>query len=300
MNKDKVDELVAKGKTALAKGKTVLDEIKTNFKADEGAVGFKKFKSRFFNLWKSGITGKGALIASITTILILIYASVGSNVSKIRSLEEEYRDISTEICDLYDILGKGNGDLSAAIFCAPGRALTEIEDEIRDFKKLSSKEQEGTITMYENLVKQFKEHREKIRSECKDKKIKYNGDSPLRVAKKFVLCWRAKDGKGMGKLLYGEDIIKEKMVEALLKKHEDPSAISELFKLECLGTAYYNGNKNKAGVAIEDERKNVGITGDYSGMCVSLIKTDHGWLVDAKEPFRSCNKITSNLMPDGY
>lgn len=72
MNKDKVDELVAKGKTALAKGKTVLEEIKSNFKADEGTVGFKKIQSMFSNLWKSGMTGRTAIVASFVILVALI------------------------------------------------------------------------------------------------------------------------------------------------------------------------------------------------------------------------------------
>ena len=65
----------AKGKVALnnasEKAKSVFSEIKTNFKADEGAEGIKKYKSMFANLWKSGTTGKAALVAASIVVLLL-------------------------------------------------------------------------------------------------------------------------------------------------------------------------------------------------------------------------------------
>ena len=73
--KAKIDEAKAKGKVALnrasEKAKSVFSEIKTNFKADEGAEGVKKYKSMFANLWKSGTTGKAALVAASIVVLFL-------------------------------------------------------------------------------------------------------------------------------------------------------------------------------------------------------------------------------------
>ena len=42
----------------------IASEIKDNFKADEGAEGAQKAKSMFANLWKSGITGKVAIVVA--------------------------------------------------------------------------------------------------------------------------------------------------------------------------------------------------------------------------------------------
>lgn len=42
----------------------IASEIKANFKADEGAEGAQKAKSMFANLWKSGITGKIAIVVA--------------------------------------------------------------------------------------------------------------------------------------------------------------------------------------------------------------------------------------------
>lgn len=56
---------------AKEKAKAALSEIKTNFKADEGTVGVKKYKSMFANLWKSGTTGKATLAAASIVVLLL-------------------------------------------------------------------------------------------------------------------------------------------------------------------------------------------------------------------------------------
>ena len=73
--KAKLDEAKAKGKVALdkasEKAKSVFSEIKTNFKADEGTEGVKKYKSMFANLWKSGTTGKATLVAASIVVLLL-------------------------------------------------------------------------------------------------------------------------------------------------------------------------------------------------------------------------------------
>lgn len=55
-----------------SKAASFLTEVKTNFKADEGAVGVRKFQSMFVNLWKSGMAGKVALIACSVVILMLV------------------------------------------------------------------------------------------------------------------------------------------------------------------------------------------------------------------------------------
>ena len=73
--KAKIDEAKAKGRVALdkasEKAKSVFSEIKTNFKADEGSEGVKKYKSMFANLWKSGTTGKATLVAASIVVLLL-------------------------------------------------------------------------------------------------------------------------------------------------------------------------------------------------------------------------------------
>lgn len=56
---------------ASEKAKSVFSEIKTNFKADEGTSGARKVQSMFANLWKSGTTGKAALVAASIVVLLL-------------------------------------------------------------------------------------------------------------------------------------------------------------------------------------------------------------------------------------
>lgn len=109
MNKAKVDELSAKAKTALANGKIVLDEIKTNFKADEGTVGCKKAQSMFSNLWKSGIAGKVALVATGVIVLLLlsaIFSSVGGSGDRIDEIlalaeQSEKKDHNINFCGFF-------------------------------------------------------------------------------------------------------------------------------------------------------------------------------------------------------
>ncbi len=69
MDKEKVKEQLG---DAATKAKGVLAEVKANFKADEGTTGFRKVQSMFVNLWKSGTTGKGALIACSVVVLLLL------------------------------------------------------------------------------------------------------------------------------------------------------------------------------------------------------------------------------------
>ena len=69
MDKEKVKEQLG---VASAKAKDAFAEIKDNFKADEGTTGFRKVQSMFVNLWKSGTTGKGALIACSVAVLLLL------------------------------------------------------------------------------------------------------------------------------------------------------------------------------------------------------------------------------------
>ena len=68
MDKEKAKEALDDAK---AKTKVALSEIKANFKADEGAEGVKKYQSMFVNLWKSGQTGKVALVAASVVVLFL-------------------------------------------------------------------------------------------------------------------------------------------------------------------------------------------------------------------------------------
>ena len=70
MDKEKVKE--AFGETT-AKAKAAMSEIKGNFKADEGTTGFRKVQSMFVNLWKSGQSGRIALIASSVVILMCLF-----------------------------------------------------------------------------------------------------------------------------------------------------------------------------------------------------------------------------------
>lgn len=78
---------VAKGKAKIeeaggfeglkAKAKDALAEVKTNFRPDENATGMQKVTSRFVNLWKSGTTGKAALISVSAASFLLCLVVVG-------------------------------------------------------------------------------------------------------------------------------------------------------------------------------------------------------------------------------
>ena len=57
---------------AADKAKGIAAEIKENFKADEGTEGMEKTKSMFSNLWKSGITGKIAIVVAAIVVYKLI------------------------------------------------------------------------------------------------------------------------------------------------------------------------------------------------------------------------------------
>lgn len=50
----------------------IASEIKDNFKADEGAEGAAKAKSMFANLWKSGVTGKVAIVVAVLVLYKVI------------------------------------------------------------------------------------------------------------------------------------------------------------------------------------------------------------------------------------
>lgn len=76
MDKAKIDGVKAKlafvRDAVLPKMQSAISEVKTNFRADEGATGFPKVKSMFVNLWKSGTTGKGTLIVCSSVLLLLL------------------------------------------------------------------------------------------------------------------------------------------------------------------------------------------------------------------------------------
>ena len=71
MNQANKEKAKAAMNGAKEKAKIALSEIKTNFKADDGTEGVKKYKSMFANLWKSGTTGKATLVAASIVVLLL-------------------------------------------------------------------------------------------------------------------------------------------------------------------------------------------------------------------------------------
>ena len=50
----------------------IASEIKDNFKADEGTEGAQKARSMFANLWKSGVTGKVAIVVAAIVLYKVI------------------------------------------------------------------------------------------------------------------------------------------------------------------------------------------------------------------------------------
>ncbi|MBQ7177169.1 MAG: hypothetical protein IJS08_07115 [Victivallales bacterium] len=79
MDKEKVKARLGE---AAAKAKVALSEIKANFKADEGTTGFPKVKSMFVNLWRSGTTGKAALVSASVVSLLLLSVVTGGDDAK--------------------------------------------------------------------------------------------------------------------------------------------------------------------------------------------------------------------------
>lgn len=75
MNQANKEKAKAALNGAKEKAKIALSEIKTNFKADEGTEGVKKYKSMFANLWKSGTTGKATLVAA-SIVGLLLFKSI--------------------------------------------------------------------------------------------------------------------------------------------------------------------------------------------------------------------------------
>ena len=79
-NKDLIETIrranrsAAQGGIDNLKGKAqdIASEIKANFKADEGTEGTEKAKSMFANLWKSGITGKVAIVIAAIVVYKLV------------------------------------------------------------------------------------------------------------------------------------------------------------------------------------------------------------------------------------
>ena len=71
--REAADRVRAGGNGGLAsKAKGIAAEIKENFKADEGSEGVEKTKSMFTNLWKSGVTGKIAIVVAAIVIYKLV------------------------------------------------------------------------------------------------------------------------------------------------------------------------------------------------------------------------------------
>ena len=303
MDKTKIDEAKAKLKdardTVLPKVKSALSEIKTNFKADEGTTGFPKVKSMFVNLWKSGTVGKAALIAAAVIILLLPWVFGGGKVSKIIQLERENDEIALQICELNDLLEK---DDELGFF--DGRSLVDekkyekMQEEIR---KLSSEQLNMGLTMAEGMNKDLKNKLEERKAECKKKGIEIENDSPLRVAKKFLLCVRAKDVQGMKDLITGgSDAEKENAAKQILDRIEKEGSVEKLNQLKRVGRTCFGKNEKRdhAGVPIEDQSTAyMSVTGETNPVCIHLVKMSGRWLVDAGMPFCKKFRITNALLP---
>ena len=85
MDKEKVKDAMSGAKE---KANGVLAEIKANFKPDEGAEGVKKYKSMFVNLWKSGTTGKVAIVVFFVVVMGLLNLIIGGDDEGGRSQEQ--------------------------------------------------------------------------------------------------------------------------------------------------------------------------------------------------------------------
>ena len=270
INKEKAMDVLNGAKE---KAKDALFEIKTNFKADEGTSGARKIKSMFANLWKSGTTGKAALIASAVVVLLLPWMLGTSKEDQIKNLMHEIQEVSIELCELDDLLGHKDLFVPWAL----GRSLEKEGTvgglDMKELKGATSKELDAFITMNENMLKELKAELPKKKAECKKKGIEIGESSPLRVARNFILCLRAKDVKGMKKLIRGDETVKENAVKGFLDGLDSKQGQEIFGRLEAFGPTIFNEARNLAGIPLDDEGE----------VCLRLVKTEDGWLLAGRK-----------------
>ena len=107
INKEKAKDALNGAKE---KAKSALSEIKANFKADEGTEGVKKYKSMFANLWKSGTTGKGALVAASIVVLLLFKSIFFGGSSGVGEGFEDSKSVDVDTLVMKGLYMRQSGD----------------------------------------------------------------------------------------------------------------------------------------------------------------------------------------------
>lgn len=181
---------------AKEKAKVALSEIKANFKADEGTSGARKIQSMFANLWRSGTTGKAALIAgSMAALLMLMWVLGGNGAGEYeRTLQEMYR-VAGEICELDALLE--HEDPLSGMWRGMGLSLeikhkAEIEKALKEYNDASSDDRKTALLVQKKMLKELKDELQKRKAECAKKGVEIGGSSPLVVAKRFLSLYFAK------------------------------------------------------------------------------------------------------------
>lgn len=99
---------MSKVREVTAKAKAAMLEVKSNFRADEGTTGFPKIKSMFVNLWKSGKSGREALIVgavafALVAMCLVCTVSGKDRIQEIFELAEKSaaRDGNVNFCGFF-------------------------------------------------------------------------------------------------------------------------------------------------------------------------------------------------------
>ena len=148
---------------AKAKAKGVLAEIKANFKPDEGAEGVKKYKSMFVNLWKSGTTGKVAVVVFFVVIMGLLNLIVGGDDEGGRSQEQiGFRESS------HNVQRKSKDDDVDAFL----KDLKEVHDGVKEIGRAFDKVNERDVEKaFENFGREVEREAKRFEREF-DKEAK--------------------------------------------------------------------------------------------------------------------------------
>ena len=159
MNKTEINEMKAKVKPILQKVKGSLREVRDNFKADEDAVGFQRIKSMFVNLWKSGIPGRVALIASLVVLLFLSVAICGecgtsSGDKQYVSQRSKEKDFLDDLKELHDATVELKKSWDKDVKEPFNKLVEELDvnndaNEVRDIEKVFER------AVKENIEKEF-------------------------------------------------------------------------------------------------------------------------------------------------
>ena len=110
MNQINKEKAKAAMNGAKEKAKIALSEIKTNFKADEGTEGVKKYKSMFANLWKSGTTGKATLVAASIVVLLLFKSIFFGGSSDVGERFEDSKSVDVDTLVMKGLYMRQSGD----------------------------------------------------------------------------------------------------------------------------------------------------------------------------------------------